>query len=350
VLGAMLSGGKLFDEGQYGCIFTPPLECKTKTKQVLAEDGSELPLSKLILTDDAEHEYGISKVIRQIPLWKNYFVVSESICEPAAQQKDKELKDCPVLDTYKLSDFRILSMPYGGVPLNLYRIDLAKFDFMAFITHFIEAGALMNLFGVVHRDIHQGNILVDDEHVPRIIDFNLAIFAQKPVTTSLLTHTYNVVTGQEPPDSTLVNAIHLGHNAERVIDSIINKKPIMRKIRNILGISADAQLQTLEKFYLDSKSVKSGNSAGWFNNYWRTIDSWAIGVNIIILILKLSLWPEFALTLKRVRPKLFPVLKALCEVSPVKRIDCVQALNIIAPNSFIIRKYGKAWLAKVGTA
>lgn len=345
----MLSGGKLFDEGMYACIFTPPLECKPKTREGLVEEGTELPLGKLILKDEAEHEYNISKVIRQIPLWKNYFVVSESICEPAQQQKDKELKDCDILDSYKLSEFRILTMPYGGVPLNLYRIDLTKFDFMEFITHFIEAGALLNLFGIIHRDIHQGNILVDDENVPRIIDFNLAIFAQKTVTAGSLTHTYNVVTGQEPPDSTLVNAIRLGHNAERVIDSIINKKPIMRKIRNILGISATAQLQALERFYMDSKSVKAGNIVSWFNNYWRTIDSWAIGANIIMLISKLSLWPEFTSIFKRARPKLMPVLKGLCEVSPVKRLDCIQALNMLAPNSFIIRKYGKAWLAKVGT-
>jgi serine/threonine protein kinase len=349
VLGAMLSGGKLFDDGEYGCIFTPPLECKTKTKQVLAEDGSELPLSKLILTDDAEHEYGISKVIRQIPLWKNYFVVSESICEPAAQQKDKELKDCPVLDTYKLSDFRILSMPYGGVPLNLYRMNLAKLDFMSFIVHFIEGGALLNLFGIVHRDIHQGNILVDDEQVPRIIDFNLSIPVQSNVTANLLSHTYNITTGQEPPDSTLVNAISKGYNPERVIESIINKKPIIRKIQNILGVNATSQLQSLEGFYLDSKAAKTGNTVKWFNNYWRTIDSWAIGVNILVLISKLSLWPEFSQTLRRVKPKLFPVLRGLCEVSPTKRLDCVQALNMLSPNSFIIRKYGKAWLAKVGS-
>lgn len=345
----MLSGGKIFDEGMYACIFTPSLECKPKTREGLVEDGAELPLSKLILKDEAEHEYSISKVIRQIPLWKNYFVVSESICEPAQQQKDKELKDCEILESHKLSDFRILTMPYGGVPLNLYKIDLAKLDFMAFIIHFIEAGALLNLFGIIHRDIHQGNILVDDEHVPRIIDFNLAVFAQKTVTAGSLSHTYNVVTGQEPPDSTLVNAIRLGHSGERVIDSIINKKPIMRKIRTILGISAMEQLQSLEKFYLDSRSVKSGNLVKWFNNYWRTIDSWAIGVNIIMFISKLSLWPEFSSTLKRVRPKLFPVLRGLCEVSPVKRLDCVQALNILSPNSFIIRKYGKAWLSKVSS-
>jgi hypothetical protein len=140
----------------------------------------------------------------------------------------------------------------------------------------------------------------------------------------------------------------LGFNAERIIETIIDKKPILKKIRNVLGVTSREQLQSLEKFYQDSKSVKIGDSVKWFNTYWRTIDSWAVGVNIVDLITKLSLWPEFSTTLKRISPRLFPVLRRLCAVSPLNRIDCVQALNYIKPNSFIIRKYGKSWLNKVG--
>ena len=343
----MFSGGKLLDEGSYGCIFTPVLQCKNKKEPI--GDDNHPPISKLILTDSANLEYSISKIIRQIPLWKNYFVVSESICEPSPIQKDKDISKCGIIDNHKLSDFRILTMPYGGKSLNTYRININNFDFMEFVIHFIEAGAVLNLFGIVHRDIHQGNILVDDEQVPRIIDFNLAIPVNKKVSSSDLDHTYNYITGQEPPDSTLVNAINLGYKSERVINSLIDKKPIMRKIRSILGVSQYEQHLALDKFYSESKSVKAGDSVAWFNNYWRTIDSWAIGVNIVDLIAKLSLWPEFSSTLRKVRPDLFPVLKKLCDVSPVHRIDCVQALNKLAPNSFIIRRYGKAWLAKVGT-
>lgn len=343
----MLSGGRLFDVGMYGCIFTPPLECKTKTKKTLVEDDFP-PLSKLILKDAADLEFSISKVIRQIPLWKNYFVVSESICTPAPIQKDKDISSCPALEDYKLSDFRILTMPFGGTPLNIYRFKMNDLNFQEFVVHFIEAIALLTLFGIVHRDIHQGNILVDTNEVPRIIDFNLAIPVKSEVTNKKLRHKYDYFTAQEPPDSTLVNAVMLGYPGERVISSIIGKKPIMKKIRNILNISQVDQQKALENFFISSKSVKSGDSAKWFNTYWRTIDSWAVGVNIIDLISKLSLWPEFTPILNKLKPKLYPVLRKLCAVSPTERIDCIQALNFLAPNSFIIRKYGKPWLAKVG--
>lgn len=345
----MLSGGKLFDDGMYGCIFTPPLKCKDNTQTPISVSaGIKLPLSKIILKDAAELEYSISKVIRKIPLWRNYFVVSESICEPAAQQTEKELKDCQPLTEAKLSKFRILSMPYGGTPLNTHRFDVANLDFMSFVIHFIESGAILNLFGIVHRDIHQGNILVDSENVPRIIDFNLAIPVESDVTSAKLKHQYSPVTGQEPPDSTLVNAIRLGYKADNILTSIITKKPIIKKVSILLGGTQAEMIEKLTSFYMKSKSVSAGNDVAWFHTYWRTIDSWAIGVNIVDLISKLSLWPEFSITLKKVSPKLLPVLRRLCAVSPLERIDCVQALNYLNPNSFIIRKYGKAWLNKVG--
>jgi serine/threonine protein kinase len=344
----MLSGGKFMDEGLYGCIFTPPLKCKEGTKKELTDDVGSHSLSKIILTPYAKKEYSIASKVHKIPLWKNYFVVSESICEPDSIQKERDFSDCKVLTEYKLSDFKILNMPYGGKPLYIYKFNLQTFDFLEFVIHLMEAGALLNIFGIVHRDIHQGNILIDDNEVPRIIDFNLAIPVDNSVTDSKLKHNYSYDIPTEPPDSTLVNAISLGYNGEKVINTIIEKKTIIKKIRTVLGTSEEEMRKSFDIFYAKSKSVKIGDSSKWFETYWRTIDSWAIGINIVDLISKFSLWPEFSQTLKQTKPKLFPVLRRLCEVSPLKRIDCVQALNYLSPSSFIIRKYGKSWLEHVG--
>jgi serine/threonine protein kinase len=347
----MLSGGRLFDEGGYGCIFTPPLLCKNKKSNASLDDTSFMPISKLLLKEYADIEYSIAEFIHKIPLWKNYFLVSESICEPAAasQQTESELKDCDLLENHKLSEFRLLTMPFGGIPLLLFKFQLRNFDFMSFISHFIEAIALLNLFGVVHRDLHQGNILVDQNNVPRIIDFNLAIRVHVKIAPNLLRHQHNPNIGQEPPDSVLVNAIYYGYDPQKVIDSIVSKKTIIKKVSNILEVPLPTMHEQLEQFLEQSKSVKAGDDITWFQTYWRTIDSWAVGINIIDMISKLILWPEFLPTYRQIKPKLLPVLRRLCAVSPVERIDCIQALKYLHPNSFIIRKYGKAWLDKVGT-
>lgn len=346
MLGMITSGGHLMDEGMYGCIFTPSLRCKNKKDQ---PPPSKTPLlSKIIGVESATLEYSIASIIRGIPLWKNYFAVATSICEPSLKQTDEDISKCEVITSKPLSAFRILSMTYGGSPLHNYRFQVDSFDMMNFFTHLISAGALLSLFGIVHRDLHQGNVLVDNETVPRIIDFNLSIIKEN-VTEDELAHSHNVMLPQESPDATLVNAISLGYKRSKVIRSILLKKPIIKKLRSLLGMSYETMVQSLDQFTSTSKSMLSGDTLLWFNTYWRTIDSWSIGVIIVELLSTFSLWSGFAPTIIKHKAQLFPLLRRMCAVNPLQRIDCVQALYYLQPNHFIIRKYGKAWMDKVGT-
>ena len=344
----MLSGGELIGDGAYGCIFTPPLKCKNKKTQQRLDKKKELTVSKIILTPFAKKENAVAAIIRKIPLWKNYFVVSETMCEPSATQKEKDLDSCHVIKDNKMSDFRLLFMPYGGQPLNLYRFNLKKFDFMEFATHLIAGGAILNLFGVVHRDIHFGNIVVDADNVPRIIDFNLAIFKEHSDFDIQLSHHYDPNYPQEPPDSTLVNAIKKEHDPLSVISSIFKKRTTLRKVSTMLNVPFSQMEKEVEDFYYSSKSVQKGDDLKWFQTYWRTIDSWAIGMILVELLSKLSMWSEISYSIDQVKEKLRPVLRGLCAMSPVHRLDCVQALHMIDPQHFVIRKYATAWLQKVG--
>ena len=103
MLGTMSSGGRLMDEGMYGCIFTPSLICKKKAEQPRHSTDSKPLLSKIINTEDAELEMNIANIIRKLPLWKNYFAVAESICEPAVKQSDKDIPQCAILTNKSLS-------------------------------------------------------------------------------------------------------------------------------------------------------------------------------------------------------------------------------------------------------
>jgi len=348
----MQTGGDLAQEqGMYSCVFTSSLHCKYKKDQpVKSEDPLHPPISKLIQKDDAEIEFNISKLIRRIPLWSQYFAVSESICEPAKKQTNIDFKECDIVENEPLSDFRILGMTYHGSPLHSIRIKLPSFSIMKFASHLLEAGALMILYGVVHRDLHQGNILVDSHNVPRIIDFNLSILVKEELNTLInddLSHKHSIYLGQEPPDSTLVNAISNGRDGQHVMDAILFDKPILKKIQTLLGTSPQSMKDSLYRFYHDSKSVKNGDQVLWFKYYWRMIDSWSIGVNLVDFILKLSIWPTFSIETEKAR--LFPILRKMCAVSPAERIDCVQALHQLNPRHFIIEQYGQEWLQRVGS-
>jgi hypothetical protein len=106
--------------------------------------------------------------------------------------------------------------------------------------------------------------------------------------------------------------------------------------------------QELDNLYKRSRSVQAGNLGDVFQHYWRMIDSWAIGSTLVYFLSNLSLWPDFEPMIQQIRPTLLPVLRQMCKVSPLDRIDCVQALYQLRPESFIITRYASKWLDKVG--
>jgi serine/threonine protein kinase len=287
-------------------------------------------------------------MIRDIPFYRNYYAVAETICDAAKTQTDPDMDRCDVVEDHPRGSFKLLSMYNYGTPLDYMR-PTRSFDIMRFVIHLVEAGALLNLVGIVHRDIHHGNILVDQYNVPRLIDFNLSIMTENPVTASRLLHEHTVMVEQMPPDYTLINAIAQGYkDGYKIIESILTKRPVMKKIHIMLGVSPLKMTQDLDYLYEKSKYIPTGNIVAWFQSYQRKIDSWAIGVNLINFISRLALWSEMNSVLAPHWERLSPVLRRMCEVSPLKRIDCVQALYQLDPNSFIIKQYAQGWLKKVG--
>jgi len=330
-------GGKLKDEGGYSCIFSPPLKCKD-TPLTISDVSSDLTYGKLMKIKDADKEFSIANIISRIPhikgipLWKNYFVVSESICSPSISQNDKDLSKCEVLKDHKMSEFKLTIMPFRGVALDRYAYR-QDFDFDAFALHLIEAGALLNIFGIVHKDLHKGNVLVDKHDVPRIIDFNLSIDTRSPL--NLRTHSHSYKLTQEPPDATIINAISLnkGYKMDVVIKNIC-KKSIIKDISLLLNISHDDIFNSITRYY---ESITSDSE--WFLNYWSKIDSWSIGVIIVQIIIIIN--KDISQTMKN-------MLKKMCAVNPNERIDCVQALRYLNPENFIVKKYGENWFSKAG--
>lgn len=343
----MSSGGRLLDQGQYGCVFTSKMKCKGNPSE-LKEDPDHPPLSKITLKEQGDKEYKIANIIRDIPFYRNYYAVAESICDAAKTQTDPDMDQCDVVENHPRETFKLLSMYNYGTPLDYMR-PTRTFDLMRFVIHLVEAGAILNLFGIVHRDIHHGNILVDKHDVPRLIDFNLSVMTENRVTSSRLLHEHTVLVEQMPPDYTLVNAIAMGHtNGYKIIESILTKRPVMKKIHTMLGVSPLQMTRDLDYLYEKSKSIPIGDCVAWFHAYSRKIDSWAIGVNLINFFSRLALWSEMNSLLAPHWDRLLPVLRRMCEVSPLKRIDCMQALYQLDPNSFIIKRYAQEWLKKVG--
>ena len=345
---ALRTGGKLLDKGGYGCIFVPPLVCKD-TRPSGKDDMNTI--DKLMKANDAKEEFTIGERVRRLPLWKNYFIVADMMCVPAPanQQKDKDIGKCKVIDTKSLEGYRLLRMRFGGQPLDLYRMNIYAHKFGDFAKHIIEAGALLSLFGIVHRDLHFGNILVDSENVPRIIDYNLSIDVQRPVVRGNLLHTFSVNYIQEPPDYCLINGLIQGMDGYDTIEKIVNERQILGKLVSVLGIGKAEMREQLVDFYGKSKLIQNNDIEGWFRTYWDKIDSWSIGVILTKILSGLMLWPQFRKgELPTLQQTLIPVLREMCNFDPSRRINCVVALAKLDPQNFIVKKFGREWTSVQG--
>jgi len=343
------AGGRIFNkQGAYGCIYTGQLLCKNKTKiQIGHTDKFHPALTKITLKEDAEIEITISNLLRKIPIWQNYFAVSEAICEPTRYQQDPDMDKCDVTKSRPVNDIRILSMKYNGKSLPSYNFNLGTLDLLRFVKHMFEAGALLAMKGIVHRDIHHGNVLVDYFAIPRIIDFNLSITTSTDNSkiADLMRHKYEYQISQEPPDSMMMNAVQQGYNVDNVIYDLIHKKNMLHIISALLLIPMQTLEEDMIRFAHESKYVREKNVVNWFRTFWKVIDSWAIGAIIVMKLFEFKHTTAYN-RLKQYERIIFPILRKMCEVDPRKRIDCVEALYMLTPNSIIIRKFGgKEWLS-----
>jgi hypothetical protein len=346
---ASQAGGSLYDEGTYGCVFTPPLLCAGAG----ADAGAgEHKLDKLMKQEEAEKEYKIAQLIQQIPLWRQYMSVPEGICTPAplSKQTDPDIGNCKLVGKTPLGKMRLLRLTFAGLPLSQLKLNISTFSFYEFMVHLLEGASLLSLFGIVHRDLHLGNVLVDKANVPRIIDFNLAVSVRNLAAAGAsMHHVYEPDLLQVSPDWCLVNAVAHGKDGIRVIDDMFRRNTFYKTIQSVLGIGEAEQREALQGFYEKSRSLQSGNMQLWFQSYWRVIDSWGVGLMLTYVLSKLMLWPSFQSTDYRThKDKILAVLKRMTAFSPLERIDSVQALAALNPDSYVLRKYGGAWLDKVG--
>lgn len=187
----MQQGGDVIGSGGFGCVFAPALKCASGSYNANM-------ISKLMLKKHAIDEHSIiaeiKKRIEKIPNYGNYFLVDNiSLCKPSKiPQPDLHdySENCGMLERYNitaknmnsnLDKLMLMNMPRGGISIDDYfekHINMVNANFATInnnLIRLLENGVTgMNRRHIYHCDLKGSNVLLDDNLVPRIIDWGLS--------------------------------------------------------------------------------------------------------------------------------------------------------------------------------
>ena len=361
-----MQGGRFLGSGTYGCVFTPPLLCKTKQGKTTGKVG------KITLEPFANQEVQVANRIRRVPLANNYFLLPEpELCELAKEEKqtDPGLQECRAIlesqkDILDLYEMRQLTIPFGGIKQFYQLFDdgslhPSKFDFFVFMRHMLEAGSSLLLAGVCHFDLHQGNLLMDKHKVIRILDFGLS-FTGTSIDEIVVNGRWKRLRfGFEPdaahpsihnsecPELTLMNAIRRNeYTPDMAIKLILMGKEVFKDMEVYLGVSKVQSAKDLMTFWSTSDAARRKDFVKLWKTYWPGFDAWALGCILLDTLKYLVLLPEFTEgEYKSKQPVVLATLRGLLDPNPRTRLDCMEALALFDPGNPWLARFGRKWLA-----
>ena len=190
-------GGKVFESGGYGCLFSPPLKCKNILN---VNQPTGIYVTKLMKKKYAKREYDdilkFKKILKKIPNYEDYFLLKNfELCVPEKLTREdlKNFnKNCSALSDEGFDEKNInekndelagIQMPFGGIDVFDY-VEKIHYDNSKMIElnqtliHLLKNGIIkMNELGVYHGDIKDSNILISKKNngiIARLIDWGLS--------------------------------------------------------------------------------------------------------------------------------------------------------------------------------
>lgn len=330
------SGGVLFATGDYGCLFKDPVPVCENGKPIDADVG------KIIVESGSGQQDEINKteILMKIPGFKDYLILPEKTCRASTLQPDPDWSKCFL--TSKDNTLLILGMADGGETIkdSLQRTSWFCKNFIVLLEHLVEGIVLMHRNGWAHTDIHDKNILIDKNNIPRYIDFGLALNKNNPNKEELDTFSeYNVSLIFMPPEYH-VYAMNLNKIDIKTGILHIGSQSIYEKIQNLFGSKKNID-DVLHKL-VDNPNVKT-DAVTYYTTYSEKADIWSLGMVFYRAFIHCLSFPEQHLISEFNIERIKTILKLMLAFDPDTRGSAEQVLSLLNPsNHFLVRRIANA--------
>jgi len=335
----MLEGGRLLGQGRYGCTFDTVPACRGRARTVrngryIKDRAQTRRVAKVLAADDPSVpvEIAISKQLRSLPNYKDYFVLVDESCEGDDITGDPDWMDCRLFapERRRIATFVQLRMINGGTKLSDYvrNINATLEIWLDIQIHVFEGIRLLHKRHWVHGDLHMGNILVDDQGVARIVDFGLSYNLDRLKEKNLISLSFLPKFDNYPPEMDLLAGIVNKMEKQQAIEIIYTEKGILRTIEEIFP-SRYSVIEDMANFAQRFEIEGPADTKRFIQSFGRATDIWTMGYNLLNIYLIMISTPVVIQSdfYRRHHREQMDLLKGLLYVDPRRRLTAEEALT-----------------------
>jgi serine/threonine protein kinase len=288
----MAQGGALINQGHFGCVFDSLPDCSRRARTVknsrfAAEKRGTRRITKVVRSGDPglTGELAMSRTLMKIPKYQDYFIVIDDYCS-TDEIDDPDWQKCSLFKPgqQRLTSFVQLRMRYGGERLSEYSNNAGRLlkNWIDIQIHIAKAVQLLHTRGFVHGDLHFGNIVIDDENIPRIIDFGLTFNLRQLREKDTVHLSYLPKYSNYAPELDYVAGIRRGLLTEHIIRTIFEKKEILYDVDELFPSRVPA-IEMFKQFAVLNTPTTEFETLLYLQKYMKGADMWCLGYNYFSL-------------------------------------------------------------------
>ena len=319
---------RFLSSGAYGCVYYPGYNCEGKP---LKKNGLVTKLVKDNFTTQTEIVVG-NHVRKHVPYYGKHFIVVSKQCHVDESKLDPLREGCKMLDRSRTRKYVLLYSVYLR-SIELYDMierGVRLSQLLRFFFDLVHKVTLLTDTGIVHNDLHMGNVLYTSKGNLFVIDFGLSIKADllKVDNTDYLNeifHSYTPNWKWWPLEYHLITyVLNVGPLTEEALKSTIEEylKSMHYLFKSVYGLGfLDAyQSIALSVFRPWIKKTKPEQLTFLFS-FWSTWDSYKIANHFLHMYqeqdMNVPIWKNHLLRMLHADPSKRPTVAELRQMKEV---------------------------------